>query len=525
MSFKGLYSVNKLRMTALLILEFLTSGLTIGVSYINTYQIMAVKEGKWQQFIVLIMAALFAFVISYIGLNVCQYWIEKQIQQYNHQVRAKIVNHYFYDQKVHNTAKVQNRLTNDLNLITQSKLSVYTDIPYYAAQIIFSCIGLLLFHWSLLVVVLILGTLSFYLPKFLHPVMQRAASRLSKANQNYLDVAEKWLDGLAELRKFTAEAQLSKVMDQASDTLEKANVSRTGTVQALTILNKATAAILQFALLAVTAILVTKHLVLFGVIVTVESFSLYINSSFRMLITELGQIHSVDGLNKEIDQDSTKVANSLVLKSPASLTTANVSVRFANGKVIHFPDLDIKKGEKVLLTGDSGAGKTTLFKVLLGKIKPHTGRVNFKDEAGNDLEICKVKLGYIPQDPVLFPDSIENNITMFNSKLSDRVRYYVDKFSFKHDIEKMPLGLQTKINLQELNVSGGQRQKIVLARAAIHDDDFLLIDEGTGAIDQKATIRILKELANSPATIIFIAHNFNEKMNSLFDKEVHLTSK
>ena len=48
MSFKGLYSVNKLRMTALLILEFLTSGLTIGVSYINTYQIMAVKEGKWQ---------------------------------------------------------------------------------------------------------------------------------------------------------------------------------------------------------------------------------------------------------------------------------------------------------------------------------------------------------------------------------------------------------------------------------------------------------------------------------------------
>ena len=66
---------------------------------------------------------------------------------------------------------------------------------------------------------------------------------------------------------------------------------------------------------------------------------------------------------------------------------------------------------------------------------------------------------------------------------------------------------------------------IVLARAAILDDDFLLIDDGTCAIDQKATIRILKELANSPATIIFIAHNFNEKMNSLFDKEVHLTSK
>ncbi|RVU71422.1 MULTISPECIES: ABC transporter ATP-binding protein [Lactobacillus] len=522
MSFKGLYSVNKPRMIALLILEFLTSALTIGVSYITTYQITAIKEEKWQRFIILIIAALIASAISYIGLNVCQYWIEQQIQQYNHLVRTKIVRHYFYDQENHNPAKVQNRLTNDLNLIKQSKLSVYTDIPYYAAQIIFSCIGLLLFHWSLLVVVLLLGMLSFYLPKFLHPALQRAASSLSRANRNYLNAVEKWLDGLAELRKFAAGLQLFKVMDQASNTLEKANVTRTGTVQALTILNKATAALLQFALLAVTAILVTKHLVLFGVIVTVESFSLYINSSFKMLITELGQIHSVDKLNEEINQDSTKVDSFFVLKSPVSLTTDNVSVRFANGKEIHFPNLKINKGEKVLLTGDSGAGKTTLFKVLLGKIKTYTGKVVFKDNTGNEINPKEIKLGYIPQDPVLFPDSIENNITMFNSNLKSKVKDYVDKFSFEQDIEKLPLGLQTKISLQALNVSGGQRQKIVLARAAIHDDNFLLIDEGTSAVDQRATMKILKQLMKSPYTIIFIAHNFNEDMNNLFDKEIHL---
>lgn len=524
MSFEGLYSVNKPRMVALLILEFLTSGLTIGVNYINTYQITAIKEEKWQQFIIFIIAALIAFVVSYIGLNVCQYWIEKQIQQYNHQVRTKIVRHYFYDQKIHNPAKVQNRLTNDLNLIKQSKLSVYTDIPYYIAQIIFSCIGLLSFHWSLLLVVLLLGTLSFYLPKFLHPAMQKAASSLSRANQNYLDIAEKWLDGLAELRKFTAGSQLFKIMDQTSDTLEKANVTRTETVQILTILNKATSALLQFALLAVTAILVTKHIVLFGVIVTVESFSLYINSSFRILTTELGQIHSVDKLNEEINQDSTKIDSSLSLKTPVSLTTENVSVHFADGREIHFPNLNIKKGEKVLLTGDSGTGKTTLFKVLVGKIKPYTGKINFKDIAGNKFGPEEVKLGYIPQDPVLFPDSIEGNITMFNSNLSNKVNYYVEEFLFNRDIEKMPLGLQTKINLQTLNISGGQRQKIVLARAAIHNDDFLLIDEGTSAVDQKATIKILKQLVKSPYTIIFIAHNFSKGMNNLFDKEVHLNN-
>ncbi|WP_347106754.1 ABC transporter ATP-binding protein [Lactobacillus paragasseri] len=523
MSFKDLYAVNRIRMISLLILEFLTSGLIIGVSYINTYQITAIKNRKWQQFIFLITLSLILFIISYAGLNVCQYWIEKQIQQYNHQIRFKIVNHYFYDNKTHSTAQVQNRLTNDLNLIKDSKLAVYTDIPYYLAQIIFASIGLLLFHWSLLIVVLILGTLSFYLPKLLRPAMQAAALKLSQANKQYLDTAEKWLDGLSELKKFSVGSQLSKIMDHASDTLESANIARTGTMQGLAVLNKAISALLQFALLAVTAILVTNHIVIFGVIVTVESFSSYINVSVKMLATELGQIHSVDRLSSEVNADTAVVEHTGDLQSPASLITKNVSVKFPNGKIIKFPDLNIKTGEKILLTGDSGSGKTTLFKVLLGKIKLHTGMINFKNKYGNDINVDKAKIGYIPQDPVLFPDSIENNITMFNSKLKSKVLDYVKDVSFESDIRKMPLGLKTELNLQKLNISGGQRQKIVLARACVHDDDFILIDEGTSAIDKKATLDILKKLLDGPYTVIFIAHNFNEKMNSLFDREIHLT--
>ena len=165
MSFKGLYNVNKTRMIALLCLEVLTSALSIGVSYINTYQITALKERKLQQFFILISLSLSLLVLNYIDLNICQYWIEAQIQQYNHQIRIKLVSHYFNDGKNHNSASIQNRLTNDLNLINESKLLVYTDIPYYLTQIIFASIGLLFFNWSLLVIVLTVGILNFYLRK------------------------------------------------------------------------------------------------------------------------------------------------------------------------------------------------------------------------------------------------------------------------------------------------------------------------------------------------------------------------
>ena len=94
--------------------------------------------------------------------------------------------------------------------------------------------------------------------------------------------------------------------------------------------------------------------------------------------------------------------------------------------------------------------------------------------------------------------------------------------NFADDIAKFTEGLDEKINLDKLNISGGQRQKIVLARAKVHNSDIILIDEGTSAIDQKATMLILKNLLKSKTTIVFIAHNFNEGMHQLFDREIHL---
>lgn len=111
---------------------------------------------------------------------------------------------------------------------------------------------------------------------------------------------------------------------------------------------------------------------------------------------------------------------------------------------------------------------------------------------------------------------------MFNEKLDNRVDQAVKEVDFDTDIAKFKDGLNEELDLDKLNISGGQRQKIVLARAKVHNSDIILIDEGTSAIDQNATMDILKNLVKSKATIVFIAHNFNEGMRQLFDREIHL---
>nr|WP_262361631.1 ATP-binding cassette domain-containing protein [Lactobacillus ultunensis] len=182
----------------------------------------------------------------------------------------------------------------------------------------------------------------------------------------------------------------------------------------------------------------------------------------------------------------------------------------------------MRKGEKVLLTGDSGTGKSTLFKVLLGQVKPKRGEVIYKDEEGHSFVPDFERIGYIAQDNTLFPDTIENNITMFNSKLAKKIPNTIKKVKLGKDIQKFPKGLKTLIDLDHENLSGGQKQKVVLARANIHNSDLLLIDEGTSAIDRKATKEILKELLESNQTIIMIAHNFSQEATDMFDREIHL---
>lgn len=163
-----------------------------------------------------------------------------------------------------------------------------------------------------------------------------------------------------------------------------------------------------------------------------------------------------------------------------------------------------------------------MFKLILGSIKPSKGKVEFKDKKGNVVNPDMTKIGYIPQDPNLFPGTIKDNITMFNNRLDQKVTQVIDEVNFATDIAKFKNGVNEKLNLDNLNISGGQRQKIVLARAKIHDADIILIDEGTSAIDQKATMNILQKLVKEKATIFFIAHNFNEGMRQLFDREIHL---
>ncbi len=120
------------------------------------------------------------------------------------------------------------------------------------------------------------------------------------------------------------------------------------------------------------------------------------------------------------------------------------------------------------------------------------------------------------------PVSIIENITMFNPALKDKAIALLKDVKLQKDIAKFKSGIDTQVNVEKENLSGGQKQKVVLARTLLYQKPLILMDEGTSAIDAQSAEDILKTVTQIDATVIVIAHNLTTEMKQLFDREIKL---
>lgn len=188
--------------------------------------------------------------------------------------------------------------------------------------------------------------------------------------------------------------------------------------------------------------------------------------------------------------------------------------------------LVIRPGERVALVGESGGGKSTLLAVLLGFVRPESGRVTVDgvDLADLDLEAWRRRLAYVPQRPHLFATTVADNIRLVPGSVSDeQVRAAARAARAAEFIERLPDGYATVIGERGADLSAGQRQRIALARAFCRPDaSVLLLDEPTARLDgrsEAAIVAATAELAEG-RTAVIVAHR--PAMIELADRVVRI---
>jgi ATP-binding cassette, subfamily B, bacterial len=174
-------------------------------------------------------------------------------------------------------------------------------------------------------------------------------------------------------------------------------------------------------------------------------------------------------------------------------------------------DLRVASGETVAIVGPSGAGKTTVFNLLLRFYDPKAGRVMLDGIDIRELALAELRrtLAIVPQEPVLFTATVADNIRFGRPEASDaEVRVAAEAASAIGFIESLPQGMETHLGARGVRLSGGQRQRLAVARALISEPSVLLLDEATSALDaesEQAVQQALDRLMHRRTTLV-IAH-------------------
>lgn len=199
---------------------------------------------------------------------------------------------------------------------------------------------------------------------------------------------------------------------------------------------------------------------------------------------------------------------------PVAIELENVSFRFPDSSmdVLSKVSMEIKAGSITAFAGPSGSGKTTLADLIIGIYSPTMGRISIKDEEFKKVrETSEVRIAYVPQAPFLIGGSLLENIAVgvpkneVDQKLLDQA---IDVSHLGQFVKSLPEGLQTQLSGLGSRVSGGEKQRIALARAFYAQPDLLVIDEGTSALDaasEKLITDFLLSLSGK-VTVILIAH-------------------
>lgn len=209
---------------------------------------------------------------------------------------------------------------------------------------------------------------------------------------------------------------------------------------------------------------------------------------------------------------------SLLEKLTGAVNVSHVSFKYSEGSQLVLDDLnlDIKAGEYIGIVGSSGCGKSTLLKLLLGFESPQAGQISYD---GNDLKTInknalRKQMGVVLQNGKLIAGSIYENITITAPQATQKdVERVIQEVGLADDIAKMPMRLQTVLSETSGTISGGQQQRILIARAIISKPSILIFDEATSALDNITQEMVSESLDKMHVTRIVVAHRLSTIQN------------
>ena len=278
----------------------------------------------------------------------------------------------------------------------------------------------------------------------------------------------------------------------------------------------------QFLILAVAGFLIMNGQIGIGVVMSVGNLSGTVTNYSKSVANSLILLNATGKLLEKYGKitDESKVTDGEeVTAFESKLELKNLAVAFPDGQKIEYPEIVIEKGKKYAIIGDSGSGKSTLINLLVGNKQDYEGEIllDGKDYKGINRKSLPHFMSVIMQFPYLFKETVEENLTL-GRKISPDIFDKSIRIACADDFVFNKLD-----TVYDKNLSGGQQERLSVARELMGSKPILVMDESTASVDKKTALAVEKNILENPdLTVIMITHHLYDETQSYLDEVIHL---
>ena len=234
-------------------------------------------------------------------------------------------------------------------------------------------------------------------------------------------------------------------------------------------------------------------------------------NSIRSLITYLPSINSINEVAILAKKEKEYYKGKKTLTNIKKVNFKNVTFKYKKEIIFQNLTIDLNFNKIIFIDGKSGVGKTTLIDLITGLHRPNKGSISINNENLNNIDLISLRnqIGYVSQDPSLFDDTILNNLTLMKDHDINEVKEILKITYCNNFINKFEQKLNTIIGNKGSKISGGQRQRLAIARALIQKPKLLILDESTSELNPDLERKILSNIVKYKSLIgvIIISHN------------------
>lgn len=413
---------------------------------------------------------------------------------------------------------------NDMNLLEKSYIKpvIHTVTDFICLMI--TLVALVRINWIVSLFVLVVSFIPLIVTKVMMSSVQTAFAKYAKNMEEYSTCIGEYYDGYQEFNNYGA---TDLVIEKHETVSKKIENSKRRAYLKLDIMSNSIA--MSSIFITIGILLVGMFLALRGYLSVGEVFAIsFISNGVSTPMTNLSdhipKILSVKDIKRKYNQLLLTDTKELVEidETVESIHVDDVTLKMEDRAILNHVSIEFEKGKKYVLLGESGSGKSTLLKLIAGFFDEYEGQVDINGKNIKSLNKNSLfnVIHYVPQQGIILEDSIRNNITVYRKDIDDKtVEETIKKVGFYNRYSEFENQLDSVIQNNGTELSGGEKQRISLARAIVKKNNVLFLDEATSALDHSSYLEVEDMISNlDTSVLISIEHRLEKVILEQYDE-------